>query len=155
LGSAAAPCPSDILVRRDAAEAVGGFEEHFTGFYEDQAFLAKLYLARPVLFSDAVWLNYRQRPDSCVATVTREGRYHDVRRYFLTWFEDYVRRLPEEPPAAVRTAVARALRPYRRPVAHAVLSSPGRFLAGNRRRFGRLLRAVARRARRRAPAGDR
>jgi glycosyltransferase involved in cell wall biosynthesis len=157
LGSAAAPCPSDILVRREAVEAVGGFEEHFTGsrqLYEDQGFLAKLYLARSVLFSDAVWLDYRQRSDSCVATVTGEGRYDDVRRYFLIWFEDYVRRLPEEPPAAVRAAVARSLRPYRRPVAHAVLSPPGRFLAGGRRRLGRLRQAVVRRVRRRTSAGE-
>jgi glycosyltransferase involved in cell wall biosynthesis len=29
------PCPSDVLVRRDAAESVGGFENQFTGMYED------------------------------------------------------------------------------------------------------------------------
>jgi glycosyltransferase involved in cell wall biosynthesis len=87
LGAAAAPCPSDLLLRRDAVEEVGRFEEHFTGprqIYEDQGFLGKLYLARPVYFSDAVWLDYRQHAESCVATVTREGRYHDVRSYFLT-----------------------------------------------------------------------
>ena len=67
LGKAAAPCPSDMMLRRDAARAVGGFEEHFTGprqIYEDQAFLAKLYLAYPGVFSDQVWLNYRQHDTS-------------------------------------------------------------------------------------------
>lgn len=143
LGKAAAPCPSDMLVRRDAVEEVGGFEEHFTGprqIYEDQGFLAKLYLARPVWFSDSVWLDYRQHDESCVATVTREGRYHDVRRYFLTWFEEYVDRLPEPPPREVRAALSRALRPYRSPLLSAVRSSPGR-LATRGRRLVRVLRA--------------
>ncbi len=125
-----------MLMRRDAVEEVGGFEEHFTGprqIYEDQGFLAKLYLARPVWFSDAVWLDYRQHDESCVATVTREGRYHDVRRYFLTWFERYVERLPEPPPREVRAALSRALRPYRRPLLSAVLSFGGRLATRGRR----------------------
>jgi glycosyltransferase involved in cell wall biosynthesis len=135
LGTAAAPCPSDLLVRRDAVEAIGGFEEEFVGalqFYEDQAFLSKLYLARPVYFSDATWLSYRQHADSCVAWVTRDGRYAEVRQYFLTWFEDYLSRLPEEQPEAVRAAVSRALRQYRRPRVHALLSSYERLMARGR-----------------------
>ncbi|MBM7804172.1 glycosyltransferase involved in cell wall biosynthesis [Geodermatophilus bullaregiensis] len=156
LGSAPAPCPSDILLRRDAVDAVGGFEEHFTGarqIYEDQGFLAKLYLARPVFFSDAVWLDYRQHPDSWVTTVTRDGRYDEVRRYFLTWFDGHLRRLPDEPPHAVRVAVSRALRPYRRPVAHALLSSPGRLATACHRRLRRLRRALRRRVRGTSGAG--
>ncbi|MGY1681936.1 glycosyltransferase family 2 protein [Geodermatophilus sp. SYSU D01176] len=135
LGSAAAPCPSDLLMRRDAVDAIGGFEEEFTGarqLYEDQAFLSKLYLARPVYFSDSVWLDYRQHPDSCVAWVTRDGRYDEVREYFLTWFEGYLRRLPEPPPRAVQAALARALRPYRRPRVDALLTSPRRLAARGR-----------------------
>lgn len=125
LGSGAAPCPSDILMRRDAVEAIGGFEDEFTGarqLYEDQAFLSKLYLARPVYFSDCVWLDYRQHADSCVAWVTRDGRYDEVRQYFLSWFEDYLRQLPKPPPRAVRAALARARRPYQRPRIHALLT---------------------------------
>lgn len=73
LGKAAAPCPSDIMVRRKAALALGGFEESFTGplqMYEDQAFLAKLYLEHSVYFSDRVWLDYRIHDKSCVAEVS-------------------------------------------------------------------------------------
>lgn len=32
----------DVLVRREVVDSVGGFESHFTGMYEDQAFLAKV-----------------------------------------------------------------------------------------------------------------
>ncbi len=57
LSKASAPCPSDLLLRRELIASLGGFEEHFTGprqLYEDQAFLAKLYLAAPVYFADRV-----------------------------------------------------------------------------------------------------
>jgi len=117
LGSAAAPCPSDLLLRRDVVMALGGFEEHFTGprqMYEDQGFLAKLYLAAPLFFSDRVWLSYRQHADSCVAEVTRDGRYDEVRLYFLTWLERYLSGLPNPDPR-VGSALRRALWPYRHP----------------------------------------
>jgi glycosyltransferase involved in cell wall biosynthesis len=145
LGSAAAPTPSDILLRRVAVESVGGFEEHFTGArqaYEDQGFLGKLYLAWPVYFSDAVWLDYRQHPDSCSTSVLRDGRYHEVRSYFLGWFAGYLDRLTDEPSPAVRKAVRRALRPYRRPRTDALLTSPRRLVRRGRRRLSRVKRAV-------------
>lgn len=116
LGKASAPCPSDLLLRRAAVEAVGGFEAHFTGprqLYEDQGFLAKLYLASPVWFSSSVWLDYRQHDRSCMAEVNREGRYHEVRAYFLEWFEAYLAQHPELSSPAVAAALRRALAPYR------------------------------------------
>jgi glycosyltransferase involved in cell wall biosynthesis len=138
LGTAAAPCPSDLLLRLDAVRAVGRFEEHFFGprqLYEDQAFLAKLYLAYPVYFSDRVWLDYRQHPESCVAVVTRDGQYDDVRSYFLTWFRGYLMRKPDPPPRVLR-AVDRALRPYRFPRL-ARLAAAGRRFGRRMKRFGR------------------
>jgi len=116
LGRAAAPCPSDLLLRKAAVTRVGGFEEHFTGpnqMYEDQGFLAKLYLSSPVYFSSQVWLSYRQHPASCVSEVTRSGRYDEVRGKFLRWFSGYLDRHPHPP--AVRAAVERALWPHRHP----------------------------------------
>jgi glycosyltransferase involved in cell wall biosynthesis len=130
LGAAAAPCPSDIIVRKSAVEEVGLFEEHFTGYrqaYEDQGFLAKLYLVRPVYFSSRVWLNYRQHAESIGATVGRQGAYDEVRRYFLTWFATYLSLRPTTP-AAVDAAVSRALRPYRHPRLNAALSLLARVL---------------------------
>jgi glycosyltransferase involved in cell wall biosynthesis len=140
LGTASAPCPSDMLLRTAAVESVGGFEEHFSGIrqmYEDQGFLAKLYLAWPVYFSDAVWLDYRQHTDSIMATVHRQGGYDEVRSYFLTWFERYLAERSRTPPA-VRRAVTRALRPYRRPVLDKLLNRRVRTMARGRRALGRL-----------------
>jgi glycosyltransferase involved in cell wall biosynthesis len=93
LGDATPPCPSDILVRATAIKAVGGFEEHFSGprqMYEDQAFLAKLYLRSSVYFSSSTWLKYRIHDQSCVSSVKRAGQYHLVRRYFLNWLKSYL-----------------------------------------------------------------
>ncbi len=115
LGRAASPCPSDLLLRRDLVTTLGGFEEHFTGarqLYEDQGFLAKLYLAAPVYFSDRTWIRYRQHADSCSARVNREGRYYDVRRYFLSWLQQYLDAMPHSD-SRVRAGVQRALRRHR------------------------------------------
>jgi glycosyltransferase involved in cell wall biosynthesis len=136
LGKAAAPCPSDLMVRRSVAVGVGGFEESFTGplqMYEDQAFLAKLYLGHTVYFADACWLDYRRHDGSCIAQVSRQGRYDEVRGYFLKWFEDYLQQRPEKQHSAVMAALDRALLPYR----HPHLGRPIRAAAKILRRFSR------------------
>ena len=147
LGRAAAPCPSDLMLRREIVLRLGGFEEHFTGIYgmyEDQAFLAKLYLNAPVYFSSKVWLDYRQHPDSCVAVTKRDGQYDKVRRYFLDWFSGYLDALPVAAPPKVRKAVRKALRPYRYP--RLVKAVNG--MAGVVRQTNGRLRGVARRLKR-------
>jgi glycosyltransferase involved in cell wall biosynthesis/peptidoglycan/xylan/chitin deacetylase (PgdA/CDA1 family) len=113
LGVADAPSMSDLLFRRPSIEAVGGFEDTFTGAYEDQAFLAKFYLKGRLYFTDTVWSDYRLHAQSCMAQVRRAGRYHNSRCAFLEWFKCY---LAESEPVAdsrVRRAIEEALRPYR------------------------------------------
>jgi glycosyltransferase involved in cell wall biosynthesis len=128
LGTATAACPSDIMVRARLAKTIGGFEEHFNGpnlLYEDQTFFAKLYLETPVYFSSKVWLKYRQHAGSCVASVSGAGKYHEVRLYFLNWFEEYLKN-KSSVDRRVLTALNRALRPYRRPRFHYLLTLPSR-----------------------------
>ncbi len=93
LSRGVAPTPSDLLLRKDVVALVGGFEEKFNGIfqlYEDQAFLNKIYLHFPVYVTSRCWINYRVHPDSCVSTVTKDGQYNMVRRFFLEWFEEYL-----------------------------------------------------------------
>lgn len=89
LGSMDAPSPSDIMVRRAIAESVGGFEEEFTGLYEDVVFFAKVFAGAPAWFSSRVWVDYRQHRDSSSASVVPQ-RYLAVRRRFLAWLAEYV-----------------------------------------------------------------
>lgn len=86
------PCPSDILVRRDVLEGIGGFEERFCGIYqlyEDQAFLSKIYVRYPVFVSDSCWDLYRQHPNSLVYEITKSGQRYHAGIYFLEWLEQY------------------------------------------------------------------
>jgi glycosyltransferase involved in cell wall biosynthesis/SAM-dependent methyltransferase len=117
------PCPSDVLVRREAAVSVGGFEDQFTGMYEDQAFFSKLLLRAPSFASGQTWDRYRQHPDSCYAVAKVTGGREIARQFYLKWFGRY---LQEQGMTGgpVWRAVLAELRPY---------SLHGRVVAGLRR----------------------
>lgn len=118
LGSATPPPPTDILLRREAIEALGGFEEGFQKsyqLYEDQAFFAKLYLRYPVFVAEACWDQYRLHPGSCGAVVHQAGQYHQVRSYFLSWLEAYFKQ-QRVTNAALWAALRKAQFPYRYPI---------------------------------------
>jgi glycosyltransferase involved in cell wall biosynthesis len=114
LGAAPTPCPSDVIVRRRTLERTGGFEPEFHGIYqlyEDQAFLAKIFLEEPVYVSSACWDRYRVHPESCVTRVNDQGHYHTVRRYYLDWFTRYLERKGVDD-RALWSALRRARRVY-------------------------------------------
>lgn len=113
LGRGVAPCPSSCLAKRDVLEAVGGFEAHFRGLYEDQCLLAKAYLATPVYVSSRCWDRYRRHPGSIMQTVSRT-HYHETRRQYLSWYEEYLEERGIHEPAITR-ALDRAQWPYRHP----------------------------------------
>lgn len=117
LGHACTPPPSDILLRREAIERIGGFEENFQRIYqlyEDQAFFAKLYLNAPVFVASKCWDKYRLHPDSCCSVVNKAGEYHTVRLFFLNWLEKYLSAQTKD--TQVWYALQKALWPYRHPI---------------------------------------
>jgi len=69
------PATCGVLIRREAVERVGGFEERFTGLYEDQAFFLKTYLTLPIYLTSTCADWYRQHPHSHSAEALRTGRY--------------------------------------------------------------------------------
>jgi glycosyltransferase involved in cell wall biosynthesis len=142
LGKGAAPCPSDLMLRREILLQVQGFEEHFVGalqLYEDQAFLAKIYLTAPVYISSATWLLYRLHADSCMARVKRDGKYHVVRRYFLEWLDRYLAdRCVADP--AILDALRRARQPYENSLSH-LFTLPRRAIHAVAKRTRRALAA--------------
>lgn len=115
LGSGPVPCPSDVMIRRDAIARVGGFEPGFRGAYEDVAFFSKLYLYEPVLVTSQGWTHYRIHPDSCMSVTVREGRYESIRLFFLNWFEQYLSRQGLTGTEAW-SRLQRKLAPYRHPL---------------------------------------
>lgn len=92
LGDGAAPCVNGLLVRRSAAETVGGFVDEFAGMYDDQVFLTKVYATYPVYVSGKVYDYYRQnRPDSICNLSAAAGDYQEHRRRYLLWLRIYLR----------------------------------------------------------------
>lgn len=87
------PSPSGVLVRRAAIDAIGGFEDSFTGLYEDQAFYAKACLSHNVFVSDCVWYRYRQHENAACAIAERTDRMQDARANYLQWLDG---RLPRK-----------------------------------------------------------
>jgi glycosyltransferase involved in cell wall biosynthesis len=92
------------LVRRGVVEAVGGFEDRFRGLYDDQAFLAKIYLEYPIYISSRIWYRYRQHDTSCCGS-TKRADYWRTRGVFLEWLDSHVGpRCDPRVDAAVRRA---------------------------------------------------
>lgn len=81
---------SDIVVRRESAAAVGGYESEFRGLYEDQVFHAKLCARYPIVTTNNTGYRYRQHAESCVYTESREGRRLEARLRFLQWLTAYL-----------------------------------------------------------------
>jgi hypothetical protein len=128
------------MVRRSVVKSVGGFEESFAGMYEDQAFLAKVYLRTPVYFSDRIWYKYRQHDSSCLAQTIKAGQYDAVRQRYLAWLAQYLTNTGFKEPQVWRK-LRLATRPYRRPRLHRILqvvSSPRRVWSAVKRRHSRL-----------------
>ena len=63
----------------ESCEDVGGFEEQFRGMFEDQVFLAKVFLKSHVFVTQECWDRYRQHPESCVS-IGSKGRKKTFRR---------------------------------------------------------------------------
>ena len=85
------PCPSDVMVRRAAIFAAGGFEESFRRIFTDQAFYAKLCLRFPVLVAGESWSRYRRHSESAVAVMRSKGQLRAARLDYLRWLDGYVR----------------------------------------------------------------
>ncbi len=91
LGKGAAPCVCGIIIKKDTLVKHNGFDEAFTGMYEDQVFLSKIYLNEKIYISSACNNRYRQRPESLVGSSSNDNAYYQVRRKFLLWLQEYIR----------------------------------------------------------------
>jgi hypothetical protein len=94
--------------------------------FEDQAFLAKVYLTARIFVSGEIWSRYRLHPDSCVSVATEAGQHEAAKLFFLNWLQAY---LSEEgvKDAAIWQALRRTLWPYRHPLLYTLSQRVGRF----------------------------
>lgn len=97
------PCTCSMLIRRDAFDAVGGFEESFRGLYEDQAFCAKVCLDMRVVAEGTCSYRYRQHADSALYVAAREGTLPAARARFLDWLASYLASRNVTNPELLRT----------------------------------------------------
>jgi len=90
--TAITPCPSDVLVRREVVENVGGFEDDFPGMYEDQVFFAKVCHKEAVFVSGVSWDRHRQHPNSSCSIWRKTGEYYSAQANlaFLAWIRQYL-----------------------------------------------------------------
>lgn len=89
-GQSPVPCTCSVLIRREAVDRVGGFEESFLDLFTDQAFYAKVFLTMPVFAADGCWDRYRQHPAQSCARAEGSGRIKAARRTYLEWLERYL-----------------------------------------------------------------
>jgi len=115
------PMTSNAMLRRSVIERVGGFEEEFTGIYEDQVFFSKIEIHTAVFVSCSCYVKYRQHAGSCSAA-SATGSYLLQRRPFLQWLCGYLDSLKIPAEAPVRRALDRELWPYRHPHVNALVS---------------------------------
>ena len=116
LGTGAAPCPSDLLLRHATVRELGGWDDNFKGvyaMYEDQVQLVKIYLASDVYVSSKTWTKYRLHEGQVCARVT-PSQYWDMRLRFLDWLDGYLDACDIRDPD-IRRAVRRAETDARHP----------------------------------------
>lgn len=122
------PTTCNVLIRGSVFTQVGGFEEHFRGMYEDQAFFAKLHLHYPVYVAGECWARYRQHPASCSALSEQLSDYHATRLPLLCWLADYLTRAGFARDSTAGRAVQRELWLCRHPRWRRLIELP-RYLA--------------------------
>ena len=116
----------DVLVRRQAIKAVGGYEDFFTAMYEDQAFHAKLCLNYPAYVSSECWYLYRQHPRACTTQTHATQKYFNARKAFLIWLERYLIQ-QQARDTAVWQYVRQDIWHYRHPIQSKILARLNRF----------------------------
>jgi glycosyltransferase involved in cell wall biosynthesis len=145
LGKGAAPCPSGMMVKRSVHDHILFVEDFIgpTAVYEDQAFLAQLYLHETIFVSSGCNNLYRQRQTSQVFNVHQDGRYHRVRQYYLEWFTQYLKNHSINN-KDVSALLRRALLPYHHPLRFRVLHDiPSRIVRNVKQVVRKVLNRIA------------
>ncbi len=109
------PTTCNVLLRREAVDRLGGFDESFRGIFDDHVFFSKLGLEMPVFVSGARWARYRQHAASACAIAARDGSDRAARLRFMRWLRGYLedRRVPDP---TLRSLLEKEIWPLEHPV---------------------------------------
>jgi glycosyltransferase involved in cell wall biosynthesis len=116
-----------MMVRRDVALRIGGFEDTFRFLFDDLSFAAKVCLDSPVFVAGECWSKYRQQPDDHSDSPDRKERYHLLHHSFLNWLDQYLTKQGIKD-AEVWEALREKQRPYRKPVLYGLLRNSRHLL---------------------------
>jgi len=113
------PGMCSVLMRRQTAIDVGGFELSFPGMYEDEVFFSKIALRWPVYIMKEAFDLYRQHPDSFSAKAYRRGEYsmragieNKARYFYLRWLQTHVGESGLDKDGSLIRAIREQLAPY-------------------------------------------
>lgn len=111
LGEGSSPCMHALIIEKETILKYRGFDESFTGMYEDIVFLSKIFLNEPVFISSTCNNLYRQRDDSMLSNAHNTGKYNFYRKKFLNWYKNYLttQNISDE---KIRQSLKKAFRPY-------------------------------------------
>ncbi len=90
------PQHAAMLIRLEAARAVGGFTDNFQGIYEDSVFFTKLLGSNSIYISDDCVMVYRMHWDSFCHRAMQRGDYPDtplksLRYEYNVWLLSHLR----------------------------------------------------------------
>ncbi len=115
----------DLLIKKEAITAVGGYENSFPGMYEDQVFHAKLCSNFPAYIADRCWCRYRQHEAACTfKTHDTDKGYFTARKAFLIWLQDYLQQAGD---TQVLLIVNQELWHYQYPILSRIMSRLSRL----------------------------
>lgn len=87
---AAVPCMGGLTVKKNIFDSVGGFEEEFTGMYDDQVLYSKLMLNSKIFVDENFYDLYRQHNTSTCYHAIKSNSVHNYEYIFLSWLNRYV-----------------------------------------------------------------
>lgn len=129
LGRFPAPQPCSLLIRSRVVEEVGGFEDEFRGWGEDQVFLVKVHLHTKVYLSADCLQRYRIHEESCVSRVAKSGEEPSAQLTALLWLEEYLGKQGVRD-SRVLQALEEALWSFRHPLLNRLSRYPGAVAGG-------------------------